>query len=52
VTVNGVVDEPADELADELDPQPVSSAIAQPIVITTESARLDVIDRSSANMVR
>jgi len=52
VTLNGAVEEPVDELADELDPQLESNAVTQPNVIATDRVRFDLIERPIANIVR
>jgi hypothetical protein len=52
VTLNGVVDDVVDGLADELDPQPESSAARQLNVIATDRVRFDMTERPIANMVR
>jgi hypothetical protein len=52
VTPSGAVDEIVDELADELDPSPKSSAAMQLKVVATINVRFHTVQRLIANIER
>jgi hypothetical protein len=52
VTLNGAVDNVVDGLADELDPQPESTAARQLNAIATVRVRLDWVKRPIGNIAR